>query len=174
MGVELGVEWFYIYVGASVLLAAGINTLLRFDEWKYRVTTKDKLSFSKLMLGRIISDNGSAIGIKLGFQLKNAASFPIEYSIQSIQTQIGGEYAPNRPLEKDTYEISAFENGWFYNHAISLETIQPPARAVEGSLNAIITYGRPRNQNREMEIKKKIFVKFNSQGDVENIEWYDA
>ena len=105
--------------------------------------------------------------------LFNAALFPIEYSIQTIQTNLSGIYPQNKPHEKKTFTIPANAFGWFYDHMIEFHNSEPLKGVIEGSLDVQLKYGRSHNLKEEMEIKKKIFVKFNDQGDIDLIEAYD-
>ena len=89
------------------------------------MTAKDKISFSKLQLGKQITDQGFVSGIKVGFVLFNAALFPIEYSIQTIQTNLSGIYPQGKPHEKMAFTISANAFGWFYDHIIEFHNSEP-------------------------------------------------
>ncbi len=137
--------WFLVYLGALFAFAMTATGLLRFSEWRFKVTAHHKLSFSKILLQKVVSDEGQMHSIKFGFYLYNAASFPIEYIIQEIRTDLDGEYSPNKEHEKDAYVIPAFAFGWFYNHAIPLRLDHPTGKFVEGGLHAKLKYGRPQN-----------------------------
>lgn len=174
MGYVQGLNWFYIYLGTGFMFAVVTTGLLRFSEWRFRVTTKDKLSFHSLRVAKMLSDDGSVSAIKLGFTLQNTATFPIQFEIQDLDTELMSSlYPPKKAYEKKKILIPPNESGWFNDHVIELQNIEKKNKVIEGSIYTRLTYGRPENLNRELEFKKKVFIKFDDRGDVQVVEWYD-
>ena len=168
------IPWFYIYLGALFAFAMTATGLLRFSEWRFRVTAKDKLSFSNVRVRKRLSEQGVVSGVQIGCELKNEALFPMEFVIQSAQTRIFDLYPPKRDYEKDDTTIPANGFGWFDDHEIPLDSIQPHGLIAEALISLRLKYGRPKKTNHELTINKKIFIKFTSQGDIEFFNWQDT
>ena len=109
----------------GVMFAAVTTGLLKFSEWKFRVTAKDKLTFSDVRIKKRLSDEGVTCGIQIGFEIYNAALFPITFVVKDVQTRFADMYPPKREYEKDNTTISANGFGWFEDHEISLGDYVP-------------------------------------------------
>ena len=155
------------------MFAAATTGVLRFSEWRFRVTTKDKLSFQNIRIARILSEQGQVTGVRLGLQVHNQALYPIEFERIEMQTSLNGLYPNKIPYQNNVAVIPPNGWGFFDDHGIDLGQTDRAGKIFEGSLYARLVYGRPNKLDREMEIKKKIFVKFSVQGDIEVCEWAD-
>ena len=167
VGWVYGIPPFYLAIGVIFSFAAIPTGLLRFSEWKYRVTVKDKLIFANIRVRKILPENeSSVIGVSLGFQLRNIATFPIEFSVPDIKTELLEEYSPNKPFLVETVTVPPGNNGWFDDHKIELKGNQWNGKTLEGSIRARIKYGRPGNLKQEIALNKKVYVKFDNHGNV--------
>lgn len=173
LGLHTSMPWFYIWVGAWVVFAAAITGLLRLSEWRFRNTTKDKLSFTQLRIAKFLSEKGLVVGIKLGVQVNSEALFPIQCERVSMETSLGQLYPQKIPYPANTIVIPANGVGFFDDHKIEFGNNRPTNKTLEGVLSVRLKYGKPDDLNRTLEITKKIYVKFNVYGDVEVMEWSD-
>ena len=170
-------NWFLIYLGCLFAFAMTAAGLLRFSEWRYRVTTKDKLSFSNVRFTQMLSPDGMLLAIQLGIDVNNYALFPIQFTVQEVETHLGELYPPKKKHQPDSVIISPNGTGWYNDIPISLERDKLEAlrnNVVEGLIQVQLKYGRPDNLNREMTIKKKIFVLFTDNGEAQLSHWHDA
>ena len=168
------IPWFYVYLAAGFMFAVIATGLLRFDEWRFRVTAKDKLAFHDLKIARTLSGDGSASAIKLGFRFRNLATFPIQFEIQEMRTELMNNlYPPKKAYEEKRILIPVNGLGWFNDHNIELSNVSKKNKVMEGSIHAHLKYGRPENLNQELELRKRVFVKFDNRGDVQVMEWHD-
>ena len=172
IGYLQGIPWFYICVGATVAFAGITTGLLKFSEWKLRAA-KDKLVFHDLKISKMLSGDGSVSAIKIGFILQNAATFPIQFEIQNLDTELMNSlYPPKKAYDKNKVLMSPNKLGWFSDHAIPLKDIQRKNSVIEGSIYTRLKYGRPENLSQELEFKKKVFIKFDDRGNVQTVDWY--
>lgn len=173
LGVFYSYDWFLIWIGAWVVFAAVMTGLLRVTEWRFRNTTKDKLSFAELRIAKFLSEQGQVTGIKLGVQVNSAAMFPIQCERVSMETSLGQLYPQKIPYPTTTILIPANGIGFFDDHQIEFGSNRPTNKTLEGMLSIRLNYGRPDSLSRTMDIVKKLYVKFNVHGDVEVMEWSD-
>ena len=115
------IQWFYIYIAVGLMFASVTTGMLRFDEWKSRRTAKDKLSFSHVRIATELSENGFVDSVGLGFQLTNLASFPMQFEVDEIHTELLGFYPPRKDFEKSSVVIPPNGIGWFCDHCIKLD-----------------------------------------------------
>ena len=182
LGLELGVEWFYIYVGASVLLAASITALLRFDEWKYKVTTKDKLWFSNVKFITHLSTQNVLESVRFGVVVKNHATFPIQLDVQEIYTELHLTetvilYPSKVQREQGFLTLAPQNEGWWCDDAIPFD--EKIRQALRGSsvsvlIHATLRYGRTGKLTRTLDVKKKAFVVFTHDGKARLDHWIDV
>ena len=159
------------------MFAAVTTILFRISEWKFKVTAKDKLAFASVRFIKNVSADGVLAALQLGFQVNNHATFPIQFAIREMQTELTDKFYPNKkPYAQDTLTISANGRGWFDDNPIALDKNKVTmlrGKVVEGLLDVRLTYGKPGDLKYEMEIKKKIFVLFTANGDAQLSHWYD-
>ena len=137
-----GIPWFYVYIAAGFMFASVTIGILRLDEWKSRRTAKDKLSFSHVRIATEVSEYGYIDSIGLGFQLTNLASFPMQFDVDEINSELMGLYPPKKNFEKTSVVIPANGIGWFCDHCIKLDEVPTEPRIMEGILSVNIKYGR--------------------------------
>ena len=175
LGYFQNIPWFYIYLSAGFVFAVIATGLLRFDEWRFRVTAKDKLAFHDLRVFRTLANDGSVFAIRLGFRLRNIATFPIQFEVQEMNTEfMNSLYPPKKTYEKKKIFIPVNGLGWFDDYDIGLANIEKKNKTIGGYIHARLKYGRPENLNQELEFKKKVFVKFDDKGNMQVAEWSDV
>ena len=167
------VEWFYVWLGAGFMFVTTTTGLLRFDEWRTRVTARDKLTFSTVRVRKKLSEDGSIGAIGFGFQFRNTAIFPMQFSVQDMQTELMGVYPPKKAYDNDTIAVSPSGVCWFDDHMIELKDVSRKGKLAEGTIFVRLKYGRPENLRHTLKLKKKVFLKFDDRGDVQMGEWYD-
>ena len=165
--------WFYIWLGVGFMFAMATTGLLRFDEWRTRTTAKNKLVFSSLRIKKVLSGDGSVSAVSIGFQLRNMATFPMQFSVQKMRTKLMNAFPPKEDYENDTINVSANSNGWFDDHLIRLANVATKGKLAEGTIYVYLKYGRPGRLDHTLELNKKVLLKFDDQGDVQAVEWYD-
>lgn len=164
--VQNDISLFYFSIGVIFSFAAITTGLLRFSEWKFRVTAKDKLLFTTVRARKMLHQSElSDFAISLGFQLRNIATFPIEMSVHDVKTELSDIYAENRPYLTDSSIVAPGNDVWFDDHKIELKGNQ-----WEGTISARIEYGRPGNLNQEITLNKKVFVIIDYNG----VVWVEA
>ena len=155
------------------MFAATATGLLRFSEWQSRVTVKHKLAFSRVRIRKSLSDNNAVRALSLGFDLQSAAEFPLQFEIKRLETQFANQYPPKKDYEQPVIMLRPNQEGWFNDHFISLEKVDLKGKTAEGTISAQIRYGRPDNLTQEFEIKKRIYIRFSAEGNIEATEWHD-
>ena len=147
--------------------------LLRFDEWRMRTTAKNKLVFSSLRIKKVLSGDGSVSAVSIGFQLRNIATFPMQFSVQKMRTKLMNAFPPKEDYENDTITVSVNNNGWFDDHLIRLADVTTKGKLAEGTICVYLKYGRPGRIDHTLELNKKVFLEFDDRGDVQVGDWYD-
>ena len=117
-------DWFSVWIGAGFMFVTTTTGLLRFDEWRTRTTARDKLASSSTRIRRSISEDGSINAIALGFAFRNIAIFPIQFSVQGLQTELAGTYPPKKEYPNDTITLPANTPGFSDDHAPGSKTAQ--------------------------------------------------
>ena len=169
IGVLSGLPFYYLYIGAVVLFAYTVTGLLRFNEWKYRITPEFKLSFGSP--GFRIKKLGDALEIMLSIQIQNAATFPITFQLMDISTRLGEFYPPKKAHEPDTFTISPDRNVDFEDFAIRLDS-PPEGQQLEGIFEIKISYGRAGGRlSYFLTTKKKVVISFSDKGVALQAEW---
>ena len=168
-----GIPWFYLFVGSGVLFAAISTGLLRFDEWRYRTIVQDKIVFDKVRVAKGLAHSGSVKSVRLGFQLTNAAMFPIQCRVSKLATQFMDSYPPKKRYEEDTFIIPSRGFGWFDDHTIVVP-IPPRDQSVNGQIEFHLDYGKTGRLDQSISMSKKIFFRFDKNGDITECEWIDA
>lgn len=172
IGYWQGIPLFYIVVGVAVVFAAFASGLLRFDEWRFRQRVQDKLNFEAGRVGHKSNESGATSAICLGFQLHNAATFPIEFDVQSLHTKLGANFPPNKPYVKTNFSIPPHGSGWFDDHMIEIRD-SPKDNVVEGSIEFVINYGRTGRLKYTLAKHLQVFVGFNNRGAFTDANWME-
>ncbi len=170
-----GIPLFYLYIGMVALFTLTVTGLLRFSEWKDRITPEYKLSFAGVRVIAKKPDNGQVIKeLGIGIEVRNFASFPIVSKIQEVSTQIGECYPPKKKYELDRVTIPPRSNAWFDDHFIKLESL-PLGQMIEGLIKFKISYGREGQKLPYILTgQKKVLLKYPAEGGIPEIQWQDA
>ena len=163
--------WFYIWLGVGFMFAMVTTGLLRFNEWRTRTTSEDKLTVSSVRIHKILSSRGEVSSVGIGFQLQNRATFPMQFSVQNMTTQLMGKYPENRPYTNDTITVPPGNIGWFCDNFIDISGVSKTGELGEGKISARLEYGRPGDLRHTLGLNKKAFAAFDERGDVQFVEW---
>lgn len=172
IGIIESIEWFKLFVGIAVMFAAVSHGLLRIDEWRYRNQAKHKLVFHSMKIQKILSNNGAVEAIRLGYRLENKAMFPIQFEVVELKTSVNNLTPSKTEYENNKISISANGSGWFEDHDIKIPN-QITSKTVEGYLRTQLKYGRSGNLKHELNMEKRLYISFDDEGDIKNVEWYD-
>ena len=166
------VQWFYLLVGSGVMFAAIPTGLVRFSEWKYRTIVQDKLVFNKVRVSKSLANDGSVRALRLGFQLNSSAMFPVAFRVSELATQLMEYFPPKKRYEQDKVIIPPQGFGWFDDHTIEVPN-PPKDQSVEGQIEFCVDYGKIDHLDRSLSMRKKIFFRFDKNGDITSCEWID-
>jgi hypothetical protein len=164
-----GLPWFWIWLGALAAFAFISNGLLRFNEWLYMCRAQDKLMLESVIVGRSISDEGVFIGLRFC----SVATFPIEFQVTNIRTQIGDKVPIKPHLPGKKYTVPPKGCGWYNDNVIQV-TNPPRPGTVEGHIEYTINYGKPGCLKYAISGKKQIVASFNDDGLLVTAIWNDA
>jgi len=168
-----GIEPMWILVGASLAFAGAANGLLSFSRWRHERDDKDKLQFSQTRVTKKLDASGHVCEIYLGFTLLNKALFPIEYQLETMETEIAGLFPPKRAYDLRKFTISSEGFGWFDDFGI---VIPKPIidQAVEGKIKFLVRYGRPGRLKHMLSKKMQVFIGFDKKGDITGTNWTET
>lgn len=172
-GIIESIDWFKLSIGIAVMFAAVSHGLLRIDEWRYRNQAKYKLVFHSMKIHKILSNNGAVETIRLGYNLENKATFPIQFEVVELKTSVNNLTPSKTEYENNTISIYANGSGWFEDYDINIPA-QITNKTVEGHLRTQLKYGRPGKLKHELNMVKRLYIRFDDKGDIINIEWYDV
>jgi len=146
---------------AAFVFAATATGLLRYDEWRYRRSPRDKLIFSNASLGLdYVRDEttGRVIGIsqaQVVISLQNLATFPISYVIKEIQSSLEGRINP-RPTYR-TYRaiVGPMSTVVYRDDLIDMQGFQPKP-ILQRTLQFKLKYGHKGWE--KQEISKRVNI----------------
>ena len=75
---------FYLAVGIILAFAAGITWFVRLDEWRKANNPEHKLTFRNMKL-HFTQNDGRLAAVRFGFDLRNAAAFPVEFRVDELK-----------------------------------------------------------------------------------------
>lgn len=171
VGFVQSVPLFWIMLGLPLAAASFMTLFLRGSEWKERQSILNKIAFEA---PRVLkkTKNGAIESIFLGFQLRNHASFPIDFELVSLDTSLADKYPPKMPYKKKRFTIPPHSVGWFDDHAI-LFTPAPQSN-VSGSIHFKVGYGIGKKLKYDIEKKINVYAGFNESGDLVGSNWYES
>ena len=148
--------------------------LLRFHEWRTRITAEYKLSYDEILVRKTLLQDGISVSmVGLGFLLRSTATFPIRFEVQNIETQVAN-LVPRRGQNNTTgSEIPPNGVGGFNDPQIDIRNQSWSGTTVEGIVRARVKYGRPGNLCHELEFGKRAYLRFEPNGNVLITETYD-
>ena len=148
-------------------LAATFHGILKMDEWIYRTTAKDKMSFAAVRIGQNIKENY----VNIGVQVFNSATFPIEFHVADIRTKLT-DTVPKLNHTGKSFIVPPNGTGWYDDNMIAL--VAPKAATLEGEIEFTLKYGRPGNLKYKLTGKKRVIAPFNDEGVLVNGHWNDV
>jgi hypothetical protein len=155
-----GLPWFLVWMSGLAAFAFISTGLLRFSEWRFRQQVRDKLAFESVILGNDIRTGGLCIG----FQLRNSATFPIEYKRTKLITRLGDKVPSKTTYEgPDTIVVPAAGTNKFADNAITVEKVPAPG-TLEGYIEYELLYGRSGRLRYPLVGKKHVIFGFDSRG----------
>jgi hypothetical protein len=171
-GYAQSVPLFWIMMGLPLAAASLITLFLRVLELQARQNVKDKLSFATPRTLKKLDKNEKLEGICLGFQVASIAPYPIEFSLEGLDTHLGDNYPPKKPYPKTKFTIPPHGVGWFDDHLIP---IKPPNDGVwEGEVRFTIKFGVKNRLRHSLAKKVIVFVGFDDKGDMKGSNWQEA
>lgn len=171
-GLLTGYSVMWVMVAGTATAALTFAAMNQFTAWREVQRVKDKVSFSAVRLSKKLKENGSTEGLALGFQISNSATFPVEFLVEKIETDILGLYPQRKPFVANKYVMPPHGVGWFDDHIITIE--KPPVSvASEGNLEFKVLYGRQGSATHLLHKKLRVFVGFDQNGDAVGANWND-
>lgn len=165
MGGEVSWMW-AISAGALSFggAAAGVFFTLAVVD-RYKVSGRLALASPRIALDLASGD------VSLGVNLQSLAEVPIEFEIKEIRTQLSGTYASNKPFDRTTFEVPPHGVGFFSDYAIELKQGSLAGKVLDGSVIAMIAYGRPGSRKNVLNVKCGVHLRYGAQGSLEGTSW---
>ncbi|WP_420446284.1 hypothetical protein [Candidatus Poriferisodalis sp.] len=172
IGLNSDVPPFYVFVGTVIVLAQSAVALLRYSEWRSRITAKDKLGFQGGRVVSVLDEQGQIAGFHLGFTLNNFASFPVEFEVERIESRVMDRVSTK---DKNLHPVlvSSGLTGWWQDGVIELPDL-PAARSIEGRLEAEIVYGRAGKRRHVLSLDKKVLLTIDPDRRLIGSEWFSG
>ena len=172
IGLNSDLPPFYVFVGTVIVLAQSAVALLRYSEWRSRITPKDKLGFQGGRVVSVLDEQGQITGFCLGFTLNNVASFPVEFEVERIESRVMDRVSTK---DKNLHPVlvSSGSTGWWQDGAIELPDL-PAARSIEGRLEAEIAYGRAGRRRYVLSLDKRVLLTIDPDRRLVGGEWFDG
>jgi hypothetical protein len=151
-----GVPWTYIIVAASFVFAATATGLLRFDEWRFRRTARNKVTVETFALGfdyaRDAANKPTAVErAQVSLIIKNDATFPIYYIVDEIASSVDGRVNQNPRFIKQSYYIGAKSTTHFRDDVIDMHAL-PIKSPLEGTIKCKLRYGAQGREKYPIEL----------------------
>lgn len=110
----------------------------------------------------------------LGINLQSSADVPVEFEVSQIKTEVSGVYPQSKPFDLATFLIPPRGIGFFNDFSISVELKEGIAEVREGSVSAIVKYGKAGNRKYILEIKRKVHLRYSAEGNIEAVSWNEG
>jgi hypothetical protein len=151
----------YLCVSIAVVFAAVSIGMLRFHELLAQRSVTSKLIPVQPNLGlrRAEKDGGQTItGAQIGIIFQNSANFPIEYHIEKIFSSFEGRIRQGAATYDSRGAIVYPNNTATFWDSI-IEITANPNIISEGSVQAVVIYGKPGRLDYKMSVSFKITTK---------------
>ena len=110
----------------------------------------------------------------LGINLQSLADVPIEFEVKQIRTEVAGIYSASKPFDLATFLIPPRGVGFFSDYGIKV-VLQGGVSEVKGaSVSAVVLYGSSGNRKFSLDIKRKVHLRYNAEGNIEAVSWNEA
>ena len=90
VGLRTGIPVFYVYVGSVLVFAQCFTGLSSFTDWKQRTTSRHKLAYKSSRVLSHLTPENECDGYILRLMVDNLATFPVEFKVKHLHTQIEG------------------------------------------------------------------------------------
>jgi len=153
----------------SIVMFFTMGFILLVKLYLWIETPENKWRINSIQVSKLYT-KGKVTGIKYGVNWQNIAWFPIEYHMgHPIQVSLGGNINPNPGREFLGHVCQLGATGIFWEAEIPMT---PTSRhgLQEGIFEFEVKYGKPGNLKFSYHKKFKVYVKFNTQGDIESYE----
>jgi hypothetical protein len=160
-GVLQGLPIAYIIAATAIVFAMIPTGLLRFDEWRTRITPQNKLVLQQAMFGMDFQrdlSTGMATHITTAqaiLFLYNSASFPIEFTMDEISSSMEGRINQNPILDNRGSVLHPTSQVLFGDARIEMGNFEVKS-VIDGIISFKLSYGRKGNKKYKLEKHLKI------------------
>ena len=112
--------------------------------------------------------------VSLGVNLQSLADVPIEFEIKQIRTEVAGSYPPSKPFDLSTFVIPPLGVAFFSDFGIKVALQAGVSEVKEGTVRASVLYGRPGSRKYNLDIKRKVHLRYDAAGIIEAFSWNEA
>jgi hypothetical protein len=147
LGFLEGVPAFWILAAIPVAVAGLVTFLLRFSEWRVRITPENKFHFQGIVLGGEYQKDGSNVtigvtGIQIKLLFNTTASFPIRFIVEDFHSSFENRIPPANPRYDSGAVVGIGEVKFYSDHLIDMTGLALK-QSCEGTARFTIRYGRP-------------------------------
>lgn len=156
-GYAQSVPWLYTIAVATFVFAAAATGALRISEWRWRITSRNKLIFQQVVpAADFIKDKRTGKTrwidkIQLCLVFQNSAHFPISYIVDDLSTSFESLVNPKPDRKIKGAIIQAGTSGWYRDSRIELRKMPIDKMIFEGTAKFKIRYGFPGNEKHIIE-----------------------
>lgn len=162
-----------VVVGAALVafafIAWGLNNL---SQWRAARTPADKVLIAHPSVGLAhndMQDRQKLTGIRLGIYAKNRAQFPLEISIDQLDTQVG-DRIPSEQFYQRSLRAASAEVAHFTNGLIDLSQLSTTNSALLCRVRATISYGHTGNRKYNDTKQYYIALKLDEHSEVVSVD----
>lgn len=169
------VPWPYIITATVVAFAAMTYIVMRFVDWRRANNPDHKLHPGPLFVAaRKSSLAEPPRGLSLGFQVRNAATFPMSYRVEKIHTTIGNLFNPNPTYKTREFTVSESNTAFFYDDEIKKPSHGWGAPVLTGTLSYTLSYGRVGIRKYKLNKQYEISIAVDDAGNVVGANWMEV
>ena len=149
-------------------IATASSAFVAICKWMSETTPKDKLVFHNILVQQLTVNNKPVPSIRIGFALRNLATYSIEFEIKEIRTELENlhPYPLPDPRREKRFQVFS-ENSFSYRDSyIDLSNTSRGDRTLNGRIYINLKYGRPGKLTQDLEIENSVLVTFDANGDL--------
>jgi hypothetical protein len=155
---------FWIMMGLPIAGAAIFTWILKFSEWRDKVSASGKLLWQSHFAGDYIKDTqGKATAIEnaqVGLAFQITGTFPISIVVDEMHTSFDGEYPLSKPRDTDRTLVNPGNVQMYVDNRIPMNKA-PLKELAEATLRFKIRYGHPGREKYPVSGKLKIHCQRN-------------
>ena len=169
---ELITQIAIVVTGIATAYAGIIATL----KWRSKTTPKDKLVFSDIIVRQLIENNQLVPRIRIGFALRNLATFSIELEIKEIRTELENLHPYPLPdtNRKRIFKVFPENTFLFWDNFIDLSNSPRTNQTLRGRIYVNLKYGYPGKRTQDLEIENLVSVTFDENGNFSVSESFEV